>query len=130
METDFAAAVFLGRCPHCGEGPLFDGWLAIHPTCSVCGARYERWEGAAHGAVAFGYGVGAAVAALATVVMWARGWLVEGAEYKIAAVAVISVLLTYRPVKAWWIAMLDSMGYVFPDPPAPSVGPGAPPSAG
>ena len=26
----------LGRCPRCGEGKLFDGLLAIAPSCEVC----------------------------------------------------------------------------------------------
>jgi len=26
-----------GRCPNCGEGPLFDGFLAISPRCEACG---------------------------------------------------------------------------------------------
>ena len=25
------------RCPHCGEGPLFDGILTVRPVCAVCG---------------------------------------------------------------------------------------------
>lgn len=26
-----------GRCPRCGQGPLFEGFLAVRPTCEVCG---------------------------------------------------------------------------------------------
>lgn len=26
-----------GRCPRCGEGRLFDGFLRIAPRCSACG---------------------------------------------------------------------------------------------
>ena len=25
------------RCPRCGEGPLFDGLLALRPECPACG---------------------------------------------------------------------------------------------
>ena len=25
------------RCPHCGEGRLFDGYLSVAPSCAVCG---------------------------------------------------------------------------------------------
>ena len=25
------------RCPCCGDGPLFDGYLKVHPECPVCG---------------------------------------------------------------------------------------------
>jgi uncharacterized protein (DUF983 family) len=27
------------RCPTCGQGSLFDGFLTLRPTCSVCGAN-------------------------------------------------------------------------------------------
>jgi uncharacterized protein (DUF983 family) len=26
-----------GRCPRCGRGPLFEGVLAVRPSCPVCG---------------------------------------------------------------------------------------------
>jgi uncharacterized protein (DUF983 family) len=32
------------RCPHCGVGPLFDGWKHI-PQCSNCGLVFERNAG-------------------------------------------------------------------------------------
>jgi uncharacterized protein (DUF983 family) len=31
------AAGLLGRCPRCGEGRLFDGFLSVAPHCSACG---------------------------------------------------------------------------------------------
>lgn len=39
-----------GRCPHCGQGPLFQGFLKVVPACSVCDfnlARVETGDGAA-----------------------------------------------------------------------------------
>ncbi|ATQ70315.1 MULTISPECIES: DUF983 domain-containing protein [Methylosinus] len=27
----------LGRCPRCGKGSLFSGFLTLAPTCDVCG---------------------------------------------------------------------------------------------
>jgi uncharacterized protein (DUF983 family) len=27
----------LGRCPRCGKGTIFAGFLAMKPTCEVCG---------------------------------------------------------------------------------------------
>lgn len=126
-NTDFVAATLFGQCPHCSEASMFDGWISMVPTCPQCGARFERWPGAAHGSVAFGYGVGAAVAAAVIVFLWSIGRLGEHAEWTIAAVAVVATLATYRPVKGWWIAMLHSMGYVFPDPPTPEVDTGHPP---
>lgn len=39
-----------GRCPHCGEGALFDGFLKIAKTCEACGydlGANETGDGAA-----------------------------------------------------------------------------------
>jgi uncharacterized protein (DUF983 family) len=33
------------RCPHCGEGRLFEGWSHHLERCSVCGLVYERNPG-------------------------------------------------------------------------------------
>jgi uncharacterized protein (DUF983 family) len=30
-------AGLLGRCPNCGEGYLFDGFLKVSPSCEACG---------------------------------------------------------------------------------------------
>jgi uncharacterized protein (DUF983 family) len=29
-----------GRCPHCGKGRLFNGFLKLAPKCDVCGLDY------------------------------------------------------------------------------------------
>ena len=33
------------RCPHCGQGRLFEGWSHHLERCSVCGLVYERNPG-------------------------------------------------------------------------------------
>ena len=30
-----------GRCPHCGEGRLFEGFLKVRPRCSACGLDFS-----------------------------------------------------------------------------------------
>jgi uncharacterized protein (DUF983 family) len=30
-----------GRCPRCGQGRLFDGILALRPSCAVCGLDFS-----------------------------------------------------------------------------------------
>lgn len=30
-----------GRCPRCGEGALFHGFLTVRPQCSACGLDYS-----------------------------------------------------------------------------------------
>ena len=33
---------FLRRCPHCGEGRLFDGYLKVTDTCAACGEELRH----------------------------------------------------------------------------------------
>jgi uncharacterized protein (DUF983 family) len=43
-------AGFLGRCPNCGEGPLFEGFLKVSPRCEACGfdlAKADSGDGPA-----------------------------------------------------------------------------------
>ena len=30
-----------GRCPRCGQGKLFEGFLTLRPYCKVCGLDYS-----------------------------------------------------------------------------------------
>ncbi len=30
-----------GKCPRCGEGKIFDGFLSVAPGCKVCGLSYS-----------------------------------------------------------------------------------------
>jgi len=34
-----------GRCPQCGEGPLFVRFIKAHERCSSCGLVYQRDHG-------------------------------------------------------------------------------------
>ena len=38
------ASPLAGRCPRCGEGKLFQGFLALAPACTACGLSYERLD--------------------------------------------------------------------------------------
>jgi uncharacterized protein (DUF983 family) len=43
-------AGLLGRCPNCGEGALFAGFLTVAPRCAACGydlARADSGDGPA-----------------------------------------------------------------------------------
>jgi uncharacterized protein (DUF983 family) len=39
----FVAAA-LGRCPRCGKGPLFAGYLRIAPRCGHCGLDFAMFD--------------------------------------------------------------------------------------
>jgi uncharacterized protein (DUF983 family) len=40
-HADPVSAGLSGRCPRCGEGKLFDGFLKIAPSCRACGLDYD-----------------------------------------------------------------------------------------
>ncbi|AWN44279.1 DUF983 domain-containing protein [Methylobacterium durans] len=35
-----------GRCPRCGKGHLFKGFLTLRPTCEACGLDYSGFDSA------------------------------------------------------------------------------------
>jgi uncharacterized protein (DUF983 family) len=37
-------ATLLARCPRCGQGPLFDGFLAVAPRCPACGLDNSKFD--------------------------------------------------------------------------------------
>ena len=42
---------FMRRCPNCGKGHLFSGYLSVEPSCEACGhenARYRADDGPAY----------------------------------------------------------------------------------
>ncbi len=39
-RAPLAVAGLLGRCPRCGQGALFEGYLKIRPGCAVCGLSF------------------------------------------------------------------------------------------
>lgn len=38
------AASLLGRCPRCGQGRLFAGYLTIAPACTVCRQDFSSFD--------------------------------------------------------------------------------------
>jgi uncharacterized protein (DUF983 family) len=60
-----AAASLLGRCPRCGQGKLFAGYLTIAPSCTVCGQDFSAFDVGDGAAALVILVVGAIVAGLA-----------------------------------------------------------------
>jgi uncharacterized protein (DUF983 family) len=44
MTVSTLSASLFGRCPRCGQGALFNGYLAIAPQCSVCGQDFKAFD--------------------------------------------------------------------------------------
>ena len=94
----------LGRCPNCGEGPLFTGFLTVTPRCAKCGydlAKADRGDGPAV-FVIFIAGFIAAFGLLFTEVAYRPPLWVEAVIWlPVAAVLCLGLL---RPLKGLMIA--------------------------
>lgn len=118
--------VLRGRCPACGDAPMFSGFLALHERCSNCDLRFQTSSGAWLGALALGYGIGAIVAlAVAFLELWLGPIREAGLHpvWTILAIALLATLAGYRWAKATWFALLylyDFMAYG-DAPPGPSL---------
>ena len=94
----------LGRCPHCGKGVLFEGFLRIVPTCSACGFELARSDSGDGPAVFVILVVGfiAVFGALITYVVWRPPvWLPLVIWIPVAAALSLALL---RPMKGLMIA--------------------------
>lgn len=92
------------RCPRCGEGHLFDGYLQIADHCEACGLDYSFADPADGPAFFVMSGV-----SLVVVAVWA--WTAVAYQPPIwlqfltaIPALVIGCLVCLRPVKAWLVA--------------------------
>ncbi|PZQ64977.1 MAG: hypothetical protein DI570_03430 [Phenylobacterium zucineum] len=92
------------RCPRCGEGKLYRGFLTVAERCEVCGLDFDFADPADGPAFFVMGGVGILV-----VGFWAW-WAVAvqppiWAQFAVVMPALtIGCLATLRPVKAWLVA--------------------------
>ena len=98
-------ASLLGRCPRCGKGKLFRGFLGPAPACNACGLDYSGLEAGDGPAVFVILIVGAIVAggALLTEVRYHPPYWVHAAIW-LPAVVLLSLGLL-RPLKAGLIVL-------------------------
>lgn len=104
------------RCPNCAKGELFRNWFTLHPTCSVCGVRFERYEGEATG----GMTISIVVMALLFLIGYIMGelltdWPVSTHLAIWLPFAVIFPVWFYRYSRALWVVMLYLGGAIFVD---------------
>jgi uncharacterized protein (DUF983 family) len=87
-------------CPRCGNGRLFDGFLALKPSCQSCGLSYDFADAGDGPAVFVILGAGAVMAAL---ILWADAtfeppmWLLGLIFVPLTLVVCLAML---RPLKA------------------------------
>ncbi len=109
-------STFKGRCPDCGKGSMFAGFIKLKAACEICGVRFERDAGSWLGPTTLAYVVAvAADVMLFAILVWKWG-LFPGLEYVLVAGTVVSVAGSYRFLKGWWIWLLWTSELVYADP--------------
>lgn len=93
-----------GRCPHCGEGHLFDGFLKLAPKCDVCGLDFS-FADPADGPAFFAI----TLACLPSVGFATWLEIAHQAPYWLHTITTLPLLLAtmippLRPLKGWFVA--------------------------
>jgi len=98
-------AGLLGRCPRCGKGRLFQGYLGMAPGCTACGLSYAAFQAGDGPAVFVILIVGAIVAggALITEVEFQPPYWLHALIWGPAVVLLSLGLL--RPLKAGLVVL-------------------------
>jgi uncharacterized protein (DUF983 family) len=94
-----------GRCPRCGQGKLFQGFLELRPRCDHCGLDYafiDSGDGPAIFVIFFA-GLLVVFAALLVELVYQPPFWVHGVLW--VPLILISTLLPLRPMKGLMIAM-------------------------
>src|SRR5690242_21482502 len=92
------------RCPLCGQGRLFRGWLTMHRQCPHCGVTFEREPGFFLGSIYINYGLTALIVAiLYPVLMFNR--IVGKTPLLLAAIAftVFFPILIFPWARSLWL---------------------------
>jgi uncharacterized protein (DUF983 family) len=94
-----------GRCPRCGEGHLFQGFLTLRPRCEKCGLDYG-FADAGDGPAVFVILIGGFIvvfAALITEIVYSPPYWVHAALW--LPLILILTLGPLRPMKGLMIAL-------------------------
>lgn len=103
-------SAFLGYCPNCLLGKLFNGQLRPRASCAVCGMPFEH-EGSTFTMTAFIHYM--LICACLTVEGLALGLIFgifPGFMAVLGASAIVLFLLLHRPVRGLWVWCLWKMG--------------------
>lgn len=94
-----------GRCPRCGEGHLFQGFLGIRPQCERCGLNFS-FADAGDGPAVFVILIGGFIvvfAAMITEILYRPPYWVHAALW--VPLILLVTLAPLRPIKGLLIAL-------------------------
>jgi uncharacterized protein (DUF983 family) len=93
------------RCPHCGNGKLFAGFLAVPPICSSCGLSFARADTGDGAAVVVVFVLGFLLVPLLLVIAFHSNWPM-GFHMIVGSLIIIGATLgLVRPAKALMIGL-------------------------
>lgn len=99
------AAGLAGKCPRCGQGALFEGFLGLRKNCACCGLDYAKADAGDGPAVFVIFIVGFVAVGAAFILKfawYAPLWLAFAVS---GALAIALTLALLRPLKAVLIAL-------------------------
>lgn len=99
------AAGLGGKCPRCGQGPLFKGFLGLKERCAACGLDFSKADAGDGPAVFVIFIVGFLSVGLAFVARFAFYAPLLVAFLIAGAFAITVILAMLRPMKATLIAL-------------------------
>ena len=99
------AAGLSGKCPRCGQGALFHGFLALKPSCENCGLDFEKADSGDGPAVFVIFIVGFVAVALAFIARFVWYAPIAVALVVSCLFAIVVILALLRPLKATLIAL-------------------------
>jgi uncharacterized protein (DUF983 family) len=108
MNGQSSAAVLAGlksRCPQCGRGALFDGYLKFAPRCPDCGADFAVADTGDGAAVFVMFVVGAIVVPAAFIFQFAFHWPSWATITVVSVMTIALCLALLRPFKAVLFAL-------------------------
>jgi uncharacterized protein (DUF983 family) len=94
-----------GRCPRCGEGKLFAGFLGLRPRCELCGLDFS-FADAGDGPAVFVILIGGFIvvfAALITEILYQPPYWLHAALW--LPLVLLVTLAPLRPIKGLLIAL-------------------------
>ncbi|MEX2287494.1 MAG: DUF983 domain-containing protein [Planctomycetaceae bacterium] len=94
------------RCPRCGGGKLFRGWLSMYESCPNCKLKYERAPGYFLGSTYINYGLTVGTVTVAYVSLhFGFDYDNRTLVWPLVAFVVLFPLFFFRYARALWLAM-------------------------
>jgi uncharacterized protein (DUF983 family) len=94
------------RCPVCGRGRLFNGWLRMRENCENCGLKLDRGPGYYLGSIYINYGLTAVLVTAGYLALFFTNTLSPGKRLSIlGAFCLVFPLWFFRYARSLWLAL-------------------------